>query len=94
MLESKIQSKIISWLNDNGCYVVKVQQASRAGVADIVCCVNGLFVAIETKQPHKDLEPLQKYNANKVRNAGGIAFKADNLQDVITAITNIRRGRP
>jgi len=71
--ESKLQSKIQEHLRSKGYFVVNVVRASRGGVPDILCCLNGAFVAIEVKVGKNKESPLQIYNAHQIRKAGGVA---------------------
>ena len=85
MKESLVQAKIIKHLQSRGAYVVKVITASKAGVADLLVCYKGLFIAIEVKAPGKlgTQSELQKANATMVRASGGVSLLVDNLQDVV-----------
>lgn len=85
MKESLVQAKIIKHLQSRGAYVVKVITASKAGVADLLVCYKGLFIAIEVKAPGKlgTQSELQKVNATMVRASGGVSLLVDNLQDVV-----------
>lgn len=46
----------------------------RAGVPDLLCCVNGYFVGIEVKSDTGKPSALQVWNIEKIREAGGIAM--------------------
>lgn len=83
-MENNIQSKIIEYLKSIGGYVVKVHQASRNGVPDIIVCLNGRFIGIEVKDNKKHLEPdaLQKWNIKEIIKCGGIAFSVKSLNEV------------
>lgn len=85
MKESLVQAKIIKHLQNRHAYVVKVITASKAGVADLLVCYKGLFIAIEVKAPGKlgTQSELQKANATMVRASGGASLLVDNLQDVV-----------
>lgn len=85
MKESLVQAKIIKHLQNRFAYVVKVITASKAGVADLLVCYKGLFIAIEVKAPGKlgTQSELQKANATMVRASGGVSLLVDNLQDVV-----------
>ena len=74
MNEQGVQSKIIKKLEARGAYVVKIIQANKAGVSDILACYEGKFYAIEVKRPIKPspVSKLQKYHLEKVRQAGGV----------------------
>jgi len=72
-LESKLQKKIIDILEKNNCYVVKTIVCNRSGIPDLLCCVNGKFVAIEVKTKTSESK-LQEYNRQKIWNAKGYSF--------------------
>lgn len=77
MGEEKIyENKIKKMLKDNGAYFVKffANSYTRAGVPDILACVNSYFVAIEVKAEDGKPSELQLYNIEQIRKAGGFAF--------------------
>jgi Holliday junction resolvase len=82
--ESKIQKKITNWLEAEGYYVVKIVSATKAGVPDVLACVNGKFLAIEVKtsETRDNVSPLQVYNLQKVIKSGGDAIVAWELEQV------------
>ena len=91
MTEQQIQKKIITYLeNEHNAYIVKVIAASRAGVPDILCCINGMFVAIEVKTPEtmKNVSKLQQYNIDKIKATTGIAFVACSVEQVTEALND------
>lgn len=47
---------------------------SKAGVPDILACVNGYFVAIEIKAANGHPSELQKRNIKQIKDSGGIAY--------------------
>jgi len=57
---------------------------------EMVGTVIGVYVAIETKAPGKDLTPRQEATARAVRQAHGIAVKIDS--DDLSVLTDIRMG--
>jgi hypothetical protein len=61
-----------------------IQQASIRGDADKLMCVRGFFVWMELKKDGEDPDPLQRYKASLVREAGGITIvaKPANWDDV------------
>lgn len=89
MLESKRQKKVIDYLHSLGAWTVKVIQANKNGVTDIIACVPmtkdqvldlfkdrdviGIFVAPEIKQPGGVTSELQKRNIKQIKRAGGIS---------------------
>lgn len=46
----------------------------RAGVPDIVCCVNGFFLAIECKAGQGKTTALQERELENIRMSGGMAL--------------------
>lgn len=46
----------------------------RSGIPDLLCCVNGYFVAIEVKASKGKPSELQLWNIKKIKEAGGIAM--------------------
>ena len=79
--EQKIQYKIIKYLESLGAYVVKVVKANRSGVADLLVCYKGKFIAVEVKSEFGVTSPLQKYHAELVHRAGGISIVAYSATD-------------
>lgn len=72
MLESQLQAKVIKYLKSKGAYVVKVIAANRAGIPDLLVCLNGQFIGIEIKRDQKkQLSPLQKVNMEQIIRAEG-----------------------
>lgn len=83
MLETKVQSKIIKYMKSLGAHVINTTKVSPNGTADLLCCLDGRFIAIEVKRSKKeDLPDIQTYQIKKVRNAGGISFYAHSVDCV------------
>ena len=61
----------------------------RSGVPDIVCCVNGHFLAIECKAGNGKTTVLQDREIQAIKDARGMAvvINEDNLDYLVTAIT-------
>ena len=84
MKEKTIERQIRNYLTSVGAWHIKTHgnMFSRAGTPDILACVNGKFVAIEVKRPGGIMSALQKANIERIRQAGGVAFIAYNVEDV------------
>ena len=82
--EQKIQSDIKSFLESKGAYVVKVVQATKAGVPDLLVCYKRLFIGIEVKRPNtkNSVSKLQVHNLNLIRAAEGTAIVAWDVEMV------------
>lgn len=98
MAESITQKRIIKWIREQGQYAVNIHghEMQERGIADILCCWDGLFVAIEVKEPGEEPEPIQQYHMEQVAKANGYAFVAHSLDEVkegIHQIEEIVRGK-
>lgn len=73
--EKNFENKIKKFLESKGCYFVKQFGCAftKAGIPDLLCCVNGKFVAIEVKAENGTTSYLQDHNIAKIKEAGGIA---------------------
>lgn len=83
-LEKAEQSKILRWIEEQGFYVFKTINTSKAGVPDIICCAFGRFIALEVKRIglEKNLTMLQSRNVESIRESGGLAEVVSTLEDV------------
>jgi len=96
MTEQQIQKKITTMLEtDYEAYVVKVISASKSGVPDLLCCVEGHFFGVEVKLPESkhNVSKLQEYNLSKIEQSGGgsmVAWNTKMVSDYVDAeILNI-----
>lgn len=77
-LESRLQRKILADLKNRGAYVFKNIVSTRAGVPDVIACVEGgKFVAFEVKREGKTMSDLQRYNKEQIHKAGGRCYEVD-----------------
>jgi len=83
-LEKNIENQIKRYLDSIGAYHIKTHGSvySRAGVPDLIACINGHFVGIEVKRPKGIVSELQKMNISMIEKAGGEAFVAYSVDDV------------
>ena len=75
--EKNFENKIKKYLKDNGAWFLKYWgggEYTKAGIPDILACINGYFVAIEVKAPNGKPSELQLYNLREIEKAGGYAF--------------------
>ncbi len=77
--EGKIKAKVNRALKDFvGIWkFMPVQMGLGAPALDYLLCVNGQFVAIETKAPGKRMSPRQEKTAAAIINAGGDVYIVD-----------------
>jgi len=83
-LESEVQARILEFLRaQENLVVIKVIVATTNGIADILVCYQGRFIAIEVKRDkYTKPDPLQVEFLNDVIEAGGQAIVTDNINDV------------
>ena len=64
----------------------------RVGIPDIICCVNGYFLAIECKAGNNKPTALQKMELQAITEAGGVALlvNEENLADVAKAVEALK----
>lgn len=77
MNEKQFENKVKKFLKENNCWYVKYWGGShftRAGIPDILACVNGRFVAIELKGSSGKPTELQKYNIKKINESNGVGI--------------------
>lgn len=94
MLESKIQTKIIKLLESiPHTYVIRPIVCSKRGNPDIIALIDGIYVAIEVKQPNKKPTNLQLSRINKIKQAGGIAFVAHSTEEAKIELDKITKAK-
>ena len=67
----------------------RVFRGAPAGTTDIIACVRGQYVGIECKIGNNQPTEKQKQHMEDVREAGGIAFAAWCLDDVMREIDRL-----
>ena len=98
ILERDLQPEIIEYLEKMGAYVLKTHVSSfqKQGEPDITCCYLGRYIAFEIKRDEKEkARKLQEYKMKLIRNAGGIAMRVDNInqvEEVLYEISRIQQG--
>ena len=93
--EKNFENKIKDYLAKHNCYFVKyfANRMTKAGIPDILACVNGYFVAIEVKAENGSPSELQIYNVKRINLTGGIAVIVrpsdfENLKKMIECLNN------
>lgn len=75
--ESKLSREIQKALRLEGyfCFKVHGNEYMMAGLNDIIVCVEGFFVALETKNPgeHGDTSAIQELRHHQIKAAGGVS---------------------
>ena len=91
MKESFIQKKILDYLDAKGCYTVKITSANKTGVADIICCYHGRFVALEVKTDKGVVSEMQQFQISEVLKSGGNSEVVRSVEEVRQLINKLNR---
>jgi hypothetical protein len=87
--ESKLSQKIMGELRKRGVFCFKVHGSEHmmSGLPDIIACVEGKFVGLETKHPEtrNDVSPKQAFVHNAIRLAGGKAKVVCSVEEALRA---------
>ena len=82
-LEAILKKQVKQFLTDCGAYFfMPVQTGYGRTTVDFLCCIDGRFVAIETKAKGKTPTPLQLIVLGQIREAGGLAIWTDNIEKI------------
>ena len=77
--EGKVKDKVVGILKQEEVYYFfpATHGFGRSGVPDIVCCVNGYFLAIEVKAGTNKPTALQVREIEAIRRSNGVAVVAN-----------------
>lgn len=89
MLEKDLQAKCLRYLKSIKAWTVKTIASNRAGVPDILACINGRFIAFEIKRKGEKATPLQLYNGREIEDAGGEWYLIDDYEKFKQTINTI-----
>lgn len=95
--EKNYELKIRRYLDEVGTWHLKTYSngVQRAGIPDILACVNGYFVAIEVKSEVGRVSKLQTWNIQRIRQAGGVAVVSkpsqwEELKELIDELNKVK----
>lgn len=81
--EGRVKKEIKQYLDSIGAYYfMPVQTGYGAKTLDFLCCIDGWFVAIETKKPGATLTKFQELTASSMQDAGAIVIIAHSAAEV------------
>ena len=74
--EAKVKASVVKLLKKHEVYYFfpATHGFGRSGVPDIICCMNGIFVAIECKAGKGKTTALQERELKRIKENKGIAF--------------------
>lgn len=70
MLEQQLQKKIITKLEQDGYFVLKIIKANKNGYPDLIAVKNNNTIFVEVKRPTGKLSALQKVRIEELRSKG------------------------
>jgi Holliday junction resolvase len=92
--EKKVKDKVVKILKESNTYYfyASTHGFGRSGIPDLVCCVNGKFLAIEVKAGKNKPTALQEIELAAIQAQGGIAIvvNEDNVEAVRTIVRLLR----
>ena len=96
--EKIFENKIKKFLDEEKCWYVKffANAYTKKGIPDLLCCVNGYFLAIEVKAENGNATDLQKWNISKIRHCGGLSFilKPSQFENFKALVNALKDGNP
>lgn len=91
-LEGKLKAKIKADLKARGAYFfMPVQSGYGSTTLDILVCLRGLFIAIETKAEGKVPTARQDACIDQINIAGGFAFWCDTYDMYLECMRELER---
>jgi Holliday junction resolvase len=88
--ESKLSRDIMGALRLEGwfCFKVHGSDTMMAGLPDIICCADGLFIGLETKLPEKrtNVSRKQEQIHGEIWAAGGVAVVVCSASEAVLAV--------
>jgi len=94
--EKRVKEKIVKVLKEEGVYYFfpATHGFGRSGVPDIICCVNGYFLAIEVKAGTNKPTALQVRELEAIRRCNGVAVVAnDENWDMVRGLVHNMKER-
>ena len=94
--ESKVKKRVREMLDTLGIYhfMPPANGFGRAGIPDIIACMDGHFIAIECKAGKGTTTALQERELDRIHNAGGTTYIAreDNIDELQQILWEKKRG--
>jgi hypothetical protein len=81
MKESQLQTTIRNYITSLPGLVINGNYTT-SGIPDLICLVQGRFIAIEVKLDYNKPSPLQAHYIKHIKELGGLAISAYSLDDV------------
>lgn len=93
--EKAFEMRIKKFLADEGCWFVKffANRNTKSGIPDLLCCINGYFVAVEVKGDKGKVSDLQLWNKNKIQDSDGfcVVLYPDEFDKFIQLVKELKQ---
>lgn len=94
--EKNFENKIKKFFRKEGLYYFKFwgTMYTRAGVPDLIVCVNGRFLGVEVKSDVGRPSEIQMENIRQIRENGGFAIVVhpDQIQSLLDIVSELQDG--
>ena len=89
--EAKVKTLVKRLLVDQGLYyfMPSANGYGHAGIPDIICCVNGRYLAIECKAGKGRTTALQERELQRIRDAGGRALIVSDVPETFAELIRV-----
>jgi Holliday junction resolvase len=90
-LERAVIARIEKYLRARGAWWIKSTGVSKVGCPDLICCIDGMFVALEVKREKNGpygATRKQEYEIEQIKRAGGCAGVVSSVEEVQELIDN------
>jgi Holliday junction resolvase len=92
--ESRLSQNIMRALRAEGIFCFKVHGSEHmmAGLPDIIACVGGMFLGLETKNPEtrKNVSPRQELVHTMIRESGGKVKVVCSVDEALLAVQELK----
>ena len=96
MTEKQLENRMKKYLSNKNIYHFKVHGNGfmRSGIPDLICCINGRFVAIEIKRPDGKgkVSKVQEIEIDQIKRSNGTAVVMNNYDEFVKFISEIKNG--
>jgi Holliday junction resolvase len=88
MRESNLQSKCIKYTKTKGILTIDIHGGgwTAKGAPDLICCINGMFVAFELKVDENDMQSDQRMWKKRIEKSGGKHYCPRTLKEFIEIV--------
>lgn len=94
--EKKLQKQVVEFLRKANIFFYHPRETKKGtdGIPDLICCIKGLFLAIELKSPQyknpaSKLRKEQIKVKEKIESSGGIYIVSNDFEEIVEKVNLI-----